>query len=258
MTYASKLIEIAPAVIRAEDTPENAAVALLNSGCLARRDGTVTEAEAAEGAQWEGLAGLPVFRLLRSGKRVHLSPGAPILTVDPQAYRAAERELNRDRFPLDDEACLVCGGPTKMAGPEGPVYCPTCDPDLAPTPEETLGTTAGDRTRTCPAAGGGSEMSPADRLDDRLARIEQGLRQASVELHELTPDAEIAKDEAREEGTGDGDALEIAFRQVDGIFDRVTELRQDLDRFRGSRYATVLDKALYGPRTCSHVRPEGA
>lgn len=96
------------------------------------------------------------------------------------------------------------------------------------------------------------------RLDDRLAEIEAGLRQASAELHELAPDAEIAKDEAREEGRdADGDALEIAFRYVDGFFDRVVELRQDLDRFRGSRYATALDRAMHGERTGSHVRPEG-
>lgn len=83
-------------------------------------------------------------------------------------------------------------------------------------------------------------------MDERLDRLEEALRDASAELCKLAPDAEIAKDEARERGADDADTLEIAFRQVDGLFDRVKELRHDLDRFRNSRYARVLDRALGG------------
>lgn len=139
MRYADELIRRCTAVVRAREVEEGTLIAFLSTGILARREGSVTEAEAMPGARWEGLAGLPLFRVLPAGRRHHISPEAPVLVI--QADDAARIEdPSREIFarPEDihpDEACASCGGQLEMAGPAGPLYCPDCDPDLAPAGE---------------------------------------------------------------------------------------------------------------------------
>lgn len=58
--------------------------------------------------------------------------------------------------PDEDEACLECGGELELAGPSGPLYCPACDPDLAPTPKP-------DETRT---RGGTTPRTPCKRCGE--------------------------------------------------------------------------------------------